>query len=114
VKNSKNSLEVIYLPATAIKPSPHAARRHSRAQRRKLKAIIRHFGQVVPLVWDGATETLVDGHAVFDALVELGYDEIAVVRLENHSEAEVRALRLALNRAAQDTVWDDAKLRGEI
>ncbi len=114
MKNSKNSLEVIYLPATAIKPSPHAARRHSRAQRRKLKAIIRHFGQVVPLVWDGATETLVDGHAVFDALVELGYDEIAVVRLENHSEAEVRALRLALNRAAQDTVWDDAKLRGEI
>ncbi len=109
MKNSKNSLEVIYLPATAIKPSPHAARRHSRAQRRKLKAIIRHFGQVVPLVWDGATETLVDGHAVFDALVELGYDEIAVVRLENHSEAEVRALRLALNRAAQDTVWDDAK-----
>jgi DNA modification methylase len=109
----KNSLDVIYLPATAIKPSPHAARRHSRAQRRKLKAIVSHFGQVIPLLMDGATGTLIDGHAVFDALVELGYDEIAVVRLDNRSESEIRALRLALNRVAQDTVWDDAKLRGE-
>ena len=33
-------------------------------------------------------------HAVFDALVDLGHDEIAVVQLENRSEAEVRALRL--------------------
>jgi len=109
----KNSLDVIYLPATAIKPSPHAARRHSRAQRRKLKAIVSHFGQVIPLLMDGATGTLIDGHAVFDALVQLGYDEIAVVRLDNRSESEIRALRLALNRVAQDTVWNDAKLRGE-
>ena len=109
----KNSLEIAYVPATAIKPSPHAARRHSGAQRRKLKAILQQFGQVVPLPLDAATGTLIDGHAVLDALVELGHDEIAVVRLENRSEAEARALRLALNRVAQDAAWDDEKLRGE-
>jgi DNA modification methylase len=109
----KNALEIVYLSATAIKPSPHAARQHSGAQRRKLKAILRQFGQVVPLPLDAATGTLIDGHAVFDALVELGHDEIAVVQLENRSEPEVRALRLALNRVAQDAVWDNAKLRGE-
>ncbi|WP_425991718.1 DNA modification methylase [Afipia sp. DC4300-2b1] len=109
----KNALEIVYLSAAAIKPSPHAARQHSSAQRRKLKAILRQFGQVVPLPLDAATGTLIDGHAVFDALVELGHDEIAVVQLENRSEPEVRALRLALNRVAQDAVWDNAKLRGE-
>jgi DNA modification methylase len=109
----KNSLEIAYVPAAAIKPSPHAARRHSGAQRRKLKAILQQFGQVVPLPLDAATCTLIDGHAVFDALVELGHDEIAVVRLENRSEAEVRGLRLALNRVAQDAAWDDKKLCGE-
>ena len=109
----KNALEIVYLSATAIKPSPHAARQHSSAQRRKLKAILQQFGQVVPLPLDATTGTLIDGHAVFDALVELGHDEIAVVQLENRSEAEVRALRLALNRVAQDAVWDNAKLRGE-
>ena len=99
---SKNSLEIVYLSATAIKPSPHAARQHSSPQRRKLKAILQQFGQVVPLPLDAATGTLIDGHGVFDALVELGHDEIAVVR----SGPEVRALRLALNHIAQDAVWD--------
>jgi DNA modification methylase len=110
--SNKNSLEIIYLKATAIKPSPHAARQHSAAQRRKLKNILRQFGQVLPLPLDATTGALIDGHAVFDALVELGHDEIAVVQLDR-SEAEVRALRLALNRVAQDAVWDDAKLKGE-
>jgi len=109
----KNALEIVYLPATAIKPSPHAARQHSAAQRRKLKAILTRFGQVLPLPMDATTGTLVNGHAVFDALLELGHDEIAVVRLENRSEADIRALHLALNRVGQDAVWDDAKLRGE-
>ena len=109
----KNSLEIVYLSATAIKPSPHAARRHSRSQRRKLKSILSRFGQVVPLPVDAATSTLIDGHAVFETLVELGHDEIAVVRLENRTEVEIRALRLALNRIGQDAVWDDARLRGE-
>lgn len=109
----QNALQITYIASTAIKPSPHAARQHSGAQRRKLRAILQQFGQVVPLPLDAATGTLIDGHAVFDALVELGHDEIAVVQLENRSEAEVRALRLALNRVAQDAVWDDAKLRGE-
>lgn len=111
--NHKNSLEIVYLKATAIKPSPHTARQHSAAQRRKLKNILRQFGQVVPLPLDATTDTLIDGHAVFDTLVELGHEEIAVVQLENRSEPEIRALRLALNRVAQDAVWDDAKLRGE-
>jgi DNA modification methylase len=109
----KNALEIIYLPATALKPSPHAARQHGGAQRRKLKSILSRFGQVVPLPVDATTGALIDGHAVFDILVELGYDEIAVVRLENRSEAEIRALRLALNRVGQDAVWDREKLRGE-
>jgi DNA modification methylase len=109
----KNSLEIVYLSATAIKPSPHAARQHSSAQRRKLRSILSRFGQVVPLPVDAVTGTLIDGHAVFETLVELGHDEIAVVRLENRTEAEIRALRLALNRIGQDAVWDDAKLRGE-
>ncbi len=109
----KNSLEIVYLSAAAIKPSPHAARRHSTARRRKLKVILQQFGQVVPLPLDAATGTLIDSHAVLDALVELGHHEIAVVRLASRSGSEVRALRLALDRIAEDAVWDDAKLRGK-
>lgn len=110
--SNKNSLEIVYLKATAIKPSPHAARQHSAAQRRKLKNLLQKFGQVAPIVLD-ANHQIIDGHAIYETLRELGHDEIAVTIVENRTEAEIRALRLALNRIAQDTVWDDAKLRGE-
>lgn len=108
----QNSLEILYPPITAVKPSPHAARHHSRDQRRKLKMLLTKFGQVTPIIVDEGYH-IVDGHAVYDTLVELGYEEIAVVVAANRSEADVRLLRLALNRISEDAKWDDAKLRGE-
>jgi DNA modification methylase len=110
--SNKNSLEIVYLNATAIKPSPHAARQHSAAQRRKLKNLLQKFGQVAPIILD-ANHEIVDGHAIFESLRDLGHDQIAVTIVENRTDAEIRALRLALNRVAQDAVWDDAKLRSE-
>jgi len=110
--NMKNSLQIQYLSIGAVMPSPHAAREHSASQRRKLKNLLQKFGQVVPIIIDVNNE-IVDGHAVHETLRDLGHDEIAVVIVENRTDAEIRALRLALNRVTQDAVWDDAKLRGE-
>ncbi len=110
--NMKNSLQIQYLSMAAVMPSPHSARQHSAGQRRKLKNLLQKFGQVAPIIIDVNNE-IVDGHAVHETLRDLGHDEIAVVIVENRSEAEIRALRLALNRVAQDAVWDDAKLSGE-
>lgn len=108
----KNSLDVLYPSITTVKPSPHSARQHSRAQRRKLNLLITKFGQVTPIIVD-ENYVIVDGHAVYEALVELGHDQIAVVVVANRSEAEIRALRLALNRIGQDTQWDAPKLKAE-
>ena len=98
----KNSLEVLYPSITTVKPSPHAARQHNRVQRRKLNSLIAKFGQVTPIIVD-ENYVIVDGHAVYEALLELGYDQIAVIVVANRTEAEIRALRLALNRIGQDT-----------
>src|SRR5689334_5072601 len=67
----KNALEILHLPVGAVKPSPHGARQHSGAQRRKLKSLIEKFGQVAPIIIDAANR-IVDGHAVYDAVCELG------------------------------------------
>ena len=108
----KNSLEILHLPIASVKPSPHSARQHSAAQRRKLKTLIEKFGQVTPILIDNAN-VIIDGHAVYDAVRDLGYDEIAVVAVHNRSDAEIRALRLAVNRIGEETKWDNAKLKGE-
>jgi DNA modification methylase len=108
----KNSIEIIYPLISAVKPSPHAARQHNRHQQRKLKSLLTKFGQVTPIIVD-ENYAIVDGHAVYETMVELGYDEIAVVVVANRTEAEIRALRLALNRVSQDTQWDAPKLKAE-
>jgi DNA modification methylase len=108
----KNSLEILYLPIKAVKPSPHAARQHNQHQRRKLKRLLKKFGQVTSIIVD-ENHFIIDGHAVHEMMVELGYDEIAVVVVANRTEAEVRALRLALNRIGLDTQWDAPKLKAE-
>ena len=108
----KNSLEIQYLPIAAVRPSPHAARQHSGAQQRKLKSLIEKFGQVAPIIVD-ASKTIVDGHAVYDAVHALGHDEIAVVIVHNRNGAEIRALRLALNRISEETKWENGKLKSE-
>lgn len=108
----KNSLEIIYLPIAAVRPSPHTARNHNQAQRRKLRSLLEKYGQVAPIIVD-ANHEIVDGHAVHAVLQELRYDEIQVVVVRNRTDAEIRALRLALNRIGEDTKWDAAKLKGE-
>jgi DNA modification methylase len=108
----KNSLEILYPAISAVKPSPHAARQHNRHQRHKLLSLLKKFGQVTPIIVD-ENYAIVDGHAVYEAMLELGYDEIAVIVVANRTEAEIRALRLALNRISQDTQWDAPKLKAE-
>jgi hypothetical protein len=108
----KNSLEILYPPISSVKPSPHAARKHNRRQRRKLKALLTKFGQVTPIIVD-ESYVILDGHAVYETLLELGNEEIAVIVVHNRNEAEIRALRLALNRVGQEAKWDHAKLKAE-
>ena len=74
----RNSTEWISLPIGAIKPYRGHARRHNKRQLKKLKQLIRQFGQVVPVVVD-RDNVLVDGHAVWTVMRELGSGEIAAV-----------------------------------
>src|SRR5688572_11705823 len=108
----RNSLEILHLPIGQVKPSPHRVRVHNRKQQRKLEALIRRFGQAVPILVD-EKNVIIDGHGVHEAMTALVYDEIAVIVVTGRDGAEIRALRLALNRLPQETTWDDEKLRRE-
>jgi DNA modification methylase len=107
-----NHPETLIVPIDSLKPYDNSPRTHNRQQRRKLKKLLKGFGQVTPAIIDNNNE-IVDGHAVWQALKDLGQTEIQVVRVANRSPAEIRALRLALNRVAEETVWDSHKLRTE-
>jgi DNA modification methylase len=109
----RNSTEWQSLPIDRVRPYPGHARSHNKRQIEKLKQLIRHYGQVIPVVVD-RDAVIVDGHAVWKAMCELGSGEIAVVVVANRTDPEINALRLALNRIPADASWDTDRLREEL
>jgi hypothetical protein len=73
-----------------------------------IKASLEHFGQVRPIVCtdDGV---IVAGNHTFRAAQELGWQEIAAVRV-HMSEQEAEAYLLVDNRTADAATWDDVGL----
>ena len=87
-------------------------RRHDRRKIAKLKKLIGHFGQVAPIIID-ANQVIIDGHAVWQAMRELGSGDIATITVAGRSDPEIKALRLALNRLTAEAAWDNQELRAE-
>jgi ParB-like chromosome segregation protein Spo0J len=101
------------VPAGSLKPLGRDVRKHSKAQIAKLAASLSEFGFVLPIVVDG-TGKVVHGSALLLAATSLDLAEVPVVTIDDLPEAQIRALRLALNRIAEDSSWDSAELKIEL
>lgn len=73
----------------------------------KLKASIKEFDYVEPIIWNKRTGHVVGGHQRLSVLKDLGYTQahVSVVDMDDEREA---ALNLALNKISGE--WDDDKL----
>jgi hypothetical protein len=93
----------------ACKPLGRETRKHPPHQVAKLAASLERFGFVVPILID-ADGRVVAGWGLVLAARRLGLADVPAVTVADLDEAELRALRLALNRLADDAVWDPAAL----
>jgi DNA modification methylase len=110
----RNSLRHAWVPIQALKPHDNHAREHHGHQRRKIRKLVEQVGtQPVPIM---VTPDLgiIDGHALWATMRELGAAEVFVAILESQSPAELKALRLAINRIPQEARWNKPRLRKEI
>jgi DNA modification methylase len=76
-------------------------------------AAIKRFGFRVPVLAksDGS---LIDGHLRIKAAKRLGMAEVPVVLCDDLSEAEIKALRISINRMAELAEWDEELLMAEL
>lgn len=80
-------------------------RKHPSAQITKVARSIEEWRFVHPILIDQSGR-VIDGWVLVEAAKELGLKEVPAVAIEDLSEAQLRALRHALNRIGQDTTWD--------
>lgn len=94
-------------------PYINNARTHSQGQISKLRASIREFGFISPLVIDREFNVLV-GHGRLQAAKEEEYTKVPCVFADNLTEAQKKAYILADNRMAVDAGWDEDLLKIEM
>jgi DNA modification methylase len=101
---------VEHVPVSRLRPWPQNPRLMPEAEMHKLVRSIETFGLIEPLVVRRSDHLVIGGHQRLDAAKALGMKKVPVVYVEL-SDAEARALNLALNRIQGE--WDLPKL-GEL
>jgi hypothetical protein len=105
----KNSLCLMSLRIDEVEPDPTHHRIHSNKKISRLKKSILAYGQL-PIFIDQHNK-IIDGHAVWRAMRELGKDSIIAYSANNLSNDEVKAIRLAIPQFQRQTKNDLEKLK---
>ena len=94
-------------------PYARNARTHSKEQILQLRASLREFGFVNPVIVDKDLN-IIAGHGRVTAAKEEGITEVPCVFVEHLTEAQKRAYILADNRLALNAGWDEEMLSVEL
>ena len=105
-------MEVIYLSPDELIPYEHNAKQHPDSQVKQIAASIKQFGFRQPIVVD-MDNVVVIGHGRLLAAKELGLKEVPIVRADDLTEKQIKALRLADNKT-NESGWDFTQLEAEL
>ena len=97
-------MQIINLPLLQLKPYEKNAKVHSATQIKQVAESIRQFGWAQPLTVD-KDNNLIIGHCRLEAAKLLGQETVPCIRMENLTEEQVRALRLADNKL-NESIWN--------
>lgn len=105
-------MELENLSVDKIKPYENNPKKHPDVQIELLKKVITEFGFQVPVIVD-KNNVLIAGHGRLEAAKQLGLKELPAVRVENLSEEQIKAFRIADNRVAESE-WNYTLLLEEL
>ena len=106
-----NRMEV--WPIERLIPYAENARTHSKKQIWQIARSMQEHGVINPVLVD-QHGNVIAGHGRILAAKFLGLPQLPVIILDHLSPAQVRALRIADNRIAENARWDEQKLNAEL
>lgn len=105
-------MQIEYVDINSIKPYENNTRLHSPEQIEQIKSSIEEFGNNDPIgVWH---DEIVEGHGRYQALKELGYKEIPIIRLDNLTDEQRKAYSIVHNKLTDNSEFDFSKLDEEL
>ena len=105
-------LQVEYVDISTIKPYKGNAKEHPKEQIEQIKKSITELGNLDPIgIWHNE---IVEGHGRYEALKQLGYTDIPVIRLDSLSDEQRRAYTLIHNQLTMNSGFDLDTLKVEL
>jgi hypothetical protein len=105
--------EVVFRNINDLQPYAKNARRHDAKQIGQLKNSIAAFQFMNPIIVD-SKGVVIAGHGRLQAAIELGMTKVPVIEVTHLSDVEVKAYRLADNKLAENSTWDEGLLKIEL
>lgn len=105
-------LQIEYKPIEKVIPYDKNPRQNDDAVQYVAESI-KEFGFINPILLD-ASGTVMAGHTRLKAAKQLGLKEVPVVYVDDLSEEQAKAFRLADNKTAEFASWDEGLLEQEL
>ena len=94
-------------------PYENNTKLHPKEQIEQIKKSISEFGFNDPIAVD-KDNIIVEGHGRYLALLELGIEEVEIIRLGHLTEAQRKAYSIAHNKITMNSDFDFEKLKTEL
>ena len=104
--------QLLTIPIDDLVPYANNARVHSKAQIAQIRASLREFGFVTPVLVD-FDNNIIAGHGRVEAARAEGLTEVPCVLVSNLTDAQRKAYILADNRLSETGAWDPQLLKIE-
>ncbi|MDD5231701.1 MAG: DNA methyltransferase [Candidatus Marinimicrobia bacterium] len=104
-----NQLNIVYVPADQLRPSEYNPRKWDKEAIKHLKASIKKYGFVDPVIANSAPErkgVVIGGHFRLSIAREIGINEIPVVYLNIPDIEKEKELNLRLNKNTGEFDWN--------
>jgi len=108
-----DGLKITNQSPSALQPRATNPRTHSKKQIRQIADSIERFGFTNPVLIDH-TGGIVAGHGRIEAAKLLGIEKVPTIKLEDLTEADIRAYVIADNKLAENAGWDRELLAIEL
>lgn len=106
-------MEIIQLNLSDIKEYKKNAKSHPRWQIEQIMRSIEEFGNNDPIAVD-ENNVIIEGHGRYQALKELGYEEVDCIRLSHLTEEQKKAYILVHNKLTMNSDFDIEMLSEEL
>lgn len=110
MENKNNKLKIKYVKLTQITPCKTNPRVNNDEAVDKVANSISNFGFKQPIVVDKNME-IIAGHTRYKAAINLQLEEVPIIIAEDLTDEQVKALRIADNKTAEFSSWDEGLLK---